>query len=96
MNRSLADVGGGLLIVSRSSRSTGDCRATARASRTLPGPETAIPLYEVIHCALPRERTAGRDRHDRRGYEGRSIEHLPVTLWMEPPGGHADNGEFEN
>lgn len=47
-NRSLADVGGGLLIVSQFTL-YGDCRKGNRPSFTNAArPETAIPLYEAF------------------------------------------------
>ena len=83
MNRSLADVGGGLLIVSQFTL-YGDCRKGNRPSFTSAArPETAIPLYEAF---IARCRESGLPVET--GEFGADMKvHLlndgPVTLWMD-------------
>ena len=75
MNRSLADVGGGLLIVSQFTL-YGDCRKGNR-------PETAIPLYEAF---IARCRESGLPVETGEFGADMKVELLndgPVTLWMD-------------
>lgn len=83
MNRSVADIGGGLLVVSQFTL-YGDCRRGKRPSFTRAArPETAIPLYEsfVQHCratGLPVE--TGEFGAD---MQVELINDGPVTIWMD-------------
>jgi D-tyrosyl-tRNA(Tyr) deacylase len=95
MNRSLADVGGGLLIVSLAdvegelliiSQFTlyADCRKGNRPSFTgAARPETAIPLYEAF---IARCRESGLPVETGEFGADMKVELLndgPVTLWMD-------------
>ena len=83
MNRSLADVGGGLLIVSQFTL-YGDCRKGNRPSFTNAArPETAIPLYEAF---IARCRESGLPVETGEFGADMKVELLndgPVTLWMD-------------
>ena len=83
MNRSLADVGGGLLIVSQFTL-YGDCRKGNRPSFTgAARPETAIPLYEAF---IARCRESGLPVETGEFGADMKVELLndgPVTLWMD-------------
>ena len=83
MNRSLADVGGGLLIVSQFTL-YGDCRKGNRPSFTgAARPETAIPLYEKF---IARCRESGLPVETGEFGADMKVELLndgPVTLWMD-------------
>lgn len=83
MNRSLADVGGGLLVVSQFTL-YGDCSHGRRPSFIAAArPDTAIPLYE---CFVARCRESGLPVET--GEFGAHMEVAllndgPVTLWMD-------------
>ena len=83
MNRSLADVGGGLLIVSQFTL-YGDCRKGNRPSFTNAArPETAIPLYEAF---IARGRESGLPVETGEFGADMKVDLLndgPVTLWMD-------------
>ena len=83
MNRSLADVGGGLLIVSQFTL-YGDCRKGNRPSFTSAArPETAIPLYEAF---IARCRESGLPVETGEFGADMKVDLLndgPVTLWMD-------------
>ena len=83
MNRSLANVGGGLLIVSQFTL-YGDCRKGNRPSFTgAARPETAIPLYEAF---IARCRESGLPVETGEFGADMKVELLndgPVTLWMD-------------
>ena len=83
MNRSLADVGGGLLIVSQFTL-YGDCRKGNRPSFTNAArPETAIPLYEAFSA---RGRESGLPVETGEFGADMKVDLLndgPVTLWMD-------------
>ena len=83
MNRSLADVGGGLLIVSQFTL-YGDCRKGNRPSFTNAArPETAIPLYEAF---IARCRESGLPVETGEFGADMKVDLLndgPVTLWMD-------------
>lgn len=83
MNRSLADVGGGLLIVSQFTL-YGDCRKGNRPSFTgAARPEAAIPLYEKF---IARCRESGLLVETGEFGADMKVELLndgPVTLWMD-------------
>ena len=83
MNRSLADVGGGLLIVSQFTL-YGDCRKGNRPSFTNAArPETAIPLYEAF---IARCRESGLPVETGEFGANMKVDLLndgPVTLWMD-------------
>ena len=79
----LADVGGGLLIVSQFTL-YGDCRKGNRPSFTgAARPETAIPLYEAF---IARCRESGLPVETGEFGADMKVELLndgPVTLWMD-------------
>ena len=83
MNLSLADVGGGLLIVSQFTL-YGDCSHGRRPSFTAAArPDTAIPLYEAF---VPRCRESGLPVETGEFGADMKVELLndgPVTLWMD-------------
>lgn len=83
MNRSLADVGGGLLIVSQFTL-YGDCRKGNRPSFTSAArSETAIPLYEAF---IARCRESGLPVETGEFGADMKVDLLndgPVTLWMD-------------
>lgn len=83
MNRSLADVGGALLVVSQFTL-YGDCKKGNRPSFTTAArPETAIPLYEAF---LARCRASGLVVESGVFGADMKVELLndgPVTLWMD-------------
>ena len=83
MNRSLADVGGGLLIVSQFTL-YGDCRKGNRPSFTNAArPEIAIPLYEAF---IARCRESGFPVETGEFGADMKVDLLndgPVTLWMD-------------
>ncbi len=83
MNRSLADVGGGMLIVSQFTL-YGDCSHGRRPSFIAAArPETAIPLYE---CFVARCRESGLPVETGEFGADMKVELLndgPVTLWMD-------------
>ena len=83
MNRSLADVGGGLLVVSQFTL-YGDCSHGRRPSFIAAArPDTAIPLYE---CFVARCRESGLPVETGEFGAHMEIELLgdgPVTLWMD-------------
>ena len=83
MNRSLADVGGGILIVSQFTL-YGDCKKGNRPSFTAAArPETAIPLYETF---IARCRESGLPVETGEFGADMKVDLLndgPVTLWMD-------------
>jgi len=83
MNRSLADVGGSVLVVSQFTL-YGDCRKGNRPSFTgAARPETAIPLYEAF---IARCRESGLPVETGEFGADMKVELLndgPVTLWMD-------------
>lgn len=83
MNRSLADVGGGILIVSQFTL-YGDCKKGNRPSFTAAArPETAIPLYEAF---IARCRESGLPVETGEFGADMKVDLLndgPVTLWMD-------------
>ena len=83
MNRSLADVGGGLLVVSQFTL-YGDCSHGRRPSFIAAArPDTAIPLYE---CFVSRCRESGLPVETGEFGAHMEVELLndgPVTLWMD-------------
>ena len=83
MNLSLADVGGGLLIVSQFTL-YGDCSHGRRPSFTAAArPDTAIPLYEAF---VARCRESGLPVETGEFGADMKVELLndgPVTLWMD-------------
>lgn len=83
MNRSLADVGGGLLVVSQFTL-YGDCSHGRRPSFIAAArPDTAIPLYE---CFVARCRESGLPVETGEFGAHMEVELLndgPVTLWMD-------------
>ena len=83
MNRSLADVGGGILIVSQFTL-YGDCKKGNRPSFTAAArPETAIPLYERF---IARCRESGLPVETGEFGADMKVDLLndgPVTLWMD-------------
>ena len=87
MNLALADVGGGILVVSQFTL-YGDARKGRRPSFIdAAPPEVAIPLYERF-VELLRERGAGSGTHVATGEFGAMMDvelvnDGPVTLWLE-------------
>ena len=83
MNRSLADVGGGILVVSQFTL-YGDCKKGNRPSFTAAArPETAIPLYEEF---IARCRESGLPVETGEFGADMKVDLLndgPVTLWMD-------------
>ncbi|MBQ8144230.1 MAG: D-tyrosyl-tRNA(Tyr) deacylase [Butyricicoccus sp.] len=83
MNRSLADVGGGLLVVSQFTL-YGDCSHGRRPSFIAAArPDTAIPLYE---CFVARCRESGLPVETGEFGAHMEVDLLndgPVTLWMD-------------
>lgn len=83
MNLSLADIGGGLLIVSQFTL-YGDCKHGRRPSFTAAArPDTAIPLYEAF---VARCRESGLPVETGEFGADMKVELLndgPVTLWMD-------------
>lgn len=83
MNRSLADVGGGLLVVSQFTL-YGDCSHGRRPSFIAAArPDTAIPLYETF---VARCRESGLPVATGEFGAHMEVELLndgPVTLWMD-------------
>lgn len=83
MNRSLADVGGGLLVVSQFTL-YGDCSHGRRPSFIAAArPDTATPLYE---CFVARCRESGLPVETGEFGAHMEVELLndgPVTLWMD-------------
>ena len=83
MNRSLADVGGGILVVSQFTL-YGDCKKGNRPSFTAAArPETAIPLYEAF---IARCRESGLPVETGEFGADMKVDLLndgPVTLWMD-------------
>lgn len=77
MNRSLADVGGGMLVVSQFTL-LGDCRKGRRPSFIAAArPEAAVPLYQAFVAAVQRLGiTVGT---------GRFQEHMDVELVNDGP-----------
>ena len=83
MNRSLADVGGGILVVSQFTL-YGDYKKGNRPSFTAAArPETAIPLYEAF---IARCRESGLPVETGEFGADMKVDLLndgPVTLWMD-------------
>ena len=83
MNRSLSDVGGGILVVSQFTL-YGDCKKGNRPSFTAAArPETAIPLYEAF---IARCRESGLPVETGEFGADMKVDLLndgPVTLWMD-------------
>ena len=86
MNRSVLDVGGGLLVVSQFTL-YGDCRKGRRPSFTgAAGPDVAIPLYEQF---VERLRGSGLTVETGRFGAMMEVELVndgPVTLIIDSPG----------
>lgn len=76
MNRSLADVGGGLLIVSQFTLYGDAARATAELYGR-GASETAIPLYEAFIARCRESGLPVETRRVRRGHEGRAAQRRP-------------------
>ena len=85
MNLSLADVGGGMLVVSQFTL-FGDCRKGKRPSFVdAAPPELAIELYEQLVEAVRQRGIAVGTGRFREHMDVALVNDGPVTLWVESP-----------
>ena len=83
MNRSVADVGGAMLVVSQFTLYGDAVKGAGRASSTRRGRSTAIPLYERF-VALLRERGVPVETGEFGAtMQVELVNDGPVTLWLE-------------
>lgn len=83
MNKALADVGGGILVVSQFTL-YGDCRKGNRPSFIAAArPETAIPLYEAFIARCRQSGLAVETGEFGADMQVDLLNDGPVTLWMD-------------
>lgn len=83
MNRSLADVGGSILVVSQFTL-YGDCKKGNRPSFiTAARPETAVPLYEAFITRCRASGLAVQTGVFGADMQVSLVNDGPVTLWMD-------------
>ena len=83
MNRALADVGGGILVVSQFTL-YGDCKKGNRPSFIAAArPETAIPLYETFVARCRESGLAVETGEFGADMQVELLNDGPVTLWMD-------------